>query len=98
MSVSLEGPETSTRPSARNIALLVCCVAGLGVSIYLTTYPLHEGREPGLLQQWGDQLREGDDQPAVDGLRHPTVAVLGLVFFVSMFVLPCCRVSMSVRS
>ena len=33
MSVDVEEQEASTRPSARNLALLACCVAGLGVSI-----------------------------------------------------------------
>ena len=36
MSLDVGVPQAATRPSARNWALLGCCVAGLGVSIYLT--------------------------------------------------------------
>jgi uncharacterized membrane protein len=91
MSVSIDGPEVSTRPSARNIALLVCCVAGLGVSIYLTL--THYTKVVSLVCSNNGAINcekvTTSPQSMVFGIP---VAVLGLVFFVSMFVLVLPRI------
>jgi uncharacterized membrane protein len=91
VSVDVEGPEISTRPSARNIALLVCCVAGLGVSIYLTL--THYTKVVSLVCSNNGAINcekvTTSPQSMVFGIP---VAVLGLVFFVSMFVLVLPRI------
>ena len=91
MSVDVEGAEISTRPSARNIALLVCCVAGLGVSIYLTL--THYTKVVSLVCSNNGAINcekvTTSPQSMVFGIP---VAVLGLVFFVSMFVLVLPRI------
>ena len=91
MSVDVEGAEISTRPSARNIALLVCCVAGLGVSIYLTL--THYTKVVSLVCSNNGAINcekvTTSPQSMVFGIP---VAVLGLVFFVSMLVLALPRI------
>ena len=91
MSVHVEGPEISTRPSARNIALLVCCVAGLGVSIYLTL--THYTKVVSLVCSNNGAINcekvTTSPQSMVFGIP---VAVLGLAFFISMLVLALPRV------
>jgi uncharacterized membrane protein len=91
VSVDVEGAAISTRPSARNIALLVCCVAGLGVSIYLTL--THYTKVVSLVCSNNGAINcekvTTSPQSMVFGIP---VAVLGLVFFVSMFVLVLPRI------
>jgi uncharacterized membrane protein len=91
MSVSVEGRAVSTRPSARNIALLVCCVAGLGVSIYLTL--THYTKVVSLVcsNNGAINCEKVTTSPQSMVFSIP-VAVLGLVFFVSMFVLVLPRI------
>jgi len=91
VSVDVEGAAISTRPSARNIALLVCCVAGLGVSIYLTL--THYTKVVSLVCSNNGAINcekvTTSPQSMVFGIP---VAVLGLVFFISMFVLVLPRI------
>jgi uncharacterized membrane protein len=91
VSVDVERAAISTRPSARNIALLVCCVAGLGVSIYLTL--THYTKVVSLVCSNNGAINcekvTTSPQSMVFGIP---VAVLGLVFFVSMFVLVLPRI------
>jgi uncharacterized membrane protein len=79
------------RPSPRNVALLVCCVAGLGVSIYLTL--THYTKVVSLVCSNNGAINcekvTTSPQSMVFGIP---VAVLGLVFFVSMLALCLPRV------
>jgi uncharacterized membrane protein len=72
--------------SARNIALLVCSVAGLGVSIYLTL--AHYSKSVNLVCSNTGAINcekvTTSPQSMVFGIP---VAVLGLLFFVPMLVL-----------
>jgi uncharacterized membrane protein len=91
MSVEVEVDEISTRPSARNIALLVCCGAGLGVSIYLTL--THYTKVVSLVCSNNGAINcekvTTSPQSMVFGIP---VAVLGLCFFVSMLILALPRI------
>ena len=91
MSLAVEGQVISTRPSARNLALLACCVAGLGVSIYLTL--THYTKVVSLVCSNNGAINcekvTTSPQSMVFGIP---VAVLGLVFFVSMLVLALPRI------
>jgi uncharacterized membrane protein len=79
------------RPSPRNVALLVCCVAGLGVSIYLTL--THYTKAVSLVCSNNGAINcekvTTSPQSVVFGIP---VAVLGLIFFVSMLVLSLPRI------
>lgn len=74
------------RPSPRNVGLLVCCVAGLGVSVYLTL--THYTKAVSLVCSNAGAINcekvTTSPQSVVFGVP---VAVLGLVFFLSMLAL-----------
>jgi uncharacterized membrane protein len=91
MSTGLELRERSMRTSPRNVALLVCCVGGLGVSIYLTL--THYTKAVSLVCSNNGAINcekvTTSPQSVVFGIP---VAVLGLIFFVSMLVLSLPRI------
>jgi uncharacterized membrane protein len=79
------------RPSLRNVALLVCCVAGLGVSIYLTL--THYTKAVSLVCSNNGAINcEKVTTSAQSVVFGVPVAVLGLIFFVSMLVLSLPRI------
>jgi len=86
MSTVASQERVSRRPTLRNIALLVCSFAGLGVSIYLTL--THYTKAVSLVCSDNGAINcekvTTSPQSIVFGIP---VAVLGLAFFVGMVIL-----------